>query len=278
MEVVYRLDTEAWKKRPLPADARSARERVEEGNRSFAALFDAESGAETHVVPVHEAALGAPGQAPPQRPFAAVLGCADARAPVELVFQQAFNDLFVVRVAGNVLGPEALGSLAFAAEHMVESLRIVTVLAHSGCGAVTAGVDAFLDVGAYPTGSFGVALRAIVDRTLLSIHESGQALAKVRGASVKAHPGYRSALIETAVAVNAGLTAMTLKRELSERLPVELGIAFGVYDLATHRVGVPGSRGGNGVALLDPPGDAPALEELAASVAASDKVATLLER
>jgi len=277
MEVVYRLDTTAWKSRVRPADGRSARERLEEGNRTFAALCDEDADASTNVIHVHEAALGAPGEAPPQRPFAAVLGCADARVPVELVFQQAFNDIFVVRVAGNVLGPESLGSLAFAAEHMAESLRIVTVLAHSGCGAVTAGVDAFLHTADYPTGLFGVPLRAIVDRVLLSIRVSDSALERVGAASARSRAGYREALIETAVAVNAALTAMTLERELAERVPRELGIAFGVYDLASHRVGIPGSMRDDAVALLEPPRDADALEALAAEVAASSKVATLLE-
>lgn len=276
MEVVYRLDTEGWKSRALPVDAGSARERLEAGNRVFAAMFAEDTDAEPHVIPVHEAALGAPGVAPPQRPFAAVLGCADARAPVELIFQQAFNDVFVVRVAGNVLGAEALGSLAFAAEHMAESLRIVTVLAHSGCGAVTAGVDAYLDTRAYPTGVFGMPLRAIVDRVLLSVRDSETALEAAAGGDVRRHPGYRAALIETAVAVNAGLTAMTLQRELADRIPRELGIVFGVYDLASHCVGVPGAGGHEGVALLDPPSDAAGLEALAARIAASDKVTSLL--
>jgi carbonic anhydrase len=277
MEVVYRLDTEGWKSRAMPANAREARERLEAGNRTFAALCDADAELQTSVIPVHEAALGAPGVAPPQRPFAAVLGCADARAPVELVFQQAFNDIFVVRVAGNVLGAESLGSLAFAADHMAESLRIVCVLAHSSCGAVTAGVDAFLDANAYPTGVFGMPLRAIVDRVLLSIGESKAALERVAGRSVHSQPGYRAALIETAVAVNAGLTAMAVERELADRLPQELGIVFGVYDLGTHRVGIHGSSGENGAGLLEPPRDVAGLDWIAATVAGSSQVAALLE-
>ena len=276
MEVIYRLDTEGWKSRALPADARSARERLESGNRRFAAMFDADADAEPNVIPVHEAALGAPGVEPPQRPFAAVLGCADARAPVELVFQQAFNDLFVVRVAGNVLGAEALGSLAFAAEHMADSLRVVTVLSHSACGAVTAGVDAYLDTAAYPSGVFGMPLRAIVDRVLLSVRDSEIALERTAGSGVRSDPGFRAALIETTVAVNAGLTAMTLQRELADRIPRELGIVFGVYDLATHRVGIPGAAGDDGVTLLDPPPDAAGLEVLAEGVAASEQITSLL--
>ena len=58
-----------------------------------------------------------------QEPFAAVLGCADARVPVEIVFGQGFNDLFVVRVAGNVLGDECLGSLDFAVSNLAAGLK-----------------------------------------------------------------------------------------------------------------------------------------------------------
>lgn len=276
MEVVYRLDTEGWQRRELPADARAARERLEQGNRTFARLFRAGADARPNVIAVHEAALGAPGVAPPQRPFAAVLGCADARAPVELVFQQAFNDLFVVRVAGNVLGAECVGSLAFAAEAMAESLRVVAVLAHSSCGAVSAAVDAFLDTARYPTGTFGGPLRSIVDHLIVSVHEASRALRRAAGASVESRPGYRDALIETAVCVNAGLTALTLQRELAERLPREVGVVFGVYDLATHRVGVPGFDAVDGVALIEPPVEAGGLEKLSSSVAGSARIAALL--
>ena len=75
----------------------------------------------------------------------AVLGCSDARVPIELIFKEGPNDLFVVRVAGNGLGSEVLGSLKYAVEHLGGSLRIIVVLGHSGCGAVSEAVDAFLE-------------------------------------------------------------------------------------------------------------------------------------
>ena len=182
----------------------------------------------------------------------------------------------MVRVAGNVLGAECLGSLAYAAEHMADSLRIVVVLGHSGCGAVTAGVDAFLDTAAYQTGVFGAPLRAIVDRVLLSVWQASQALEPRAGASVRESAGYRAALIEISVAVNAGLTAMTLREELVERVAGELGAVFGIYDLATHHVGVPGTGAVGEVALRAPPSDAAGLEALAASVAGNPQVQALL--
>lgn len=73
-----------------------------------------------------------------QRPFAAFLGCADSRVPVEIVFDQGFGDLFVTRVAGNVVNAEIVGSLEFAAE--VLDVKLIYVLGHTSCGAVTATV------------------------------------------------------------------------------------------------------------------------------------------
>ena len=71
-----------------------------------------------------------------QRPYAMILGCADSRVPPELVFGAGLGDLFVVRVAGNVLSPEVTGSLQYAGVHLHTPLLVV--LGHEGCGAVTA--------------------------------------------------------------------------------------------------------------------------------------------
>jgi carbonic anhydrase len=71
-----------------------------------------------------------------QRPFAAFLGCADSRVPVEIVFDQGFGDVFVTRIAGNVADPAIIGSIEFGAE--VLGAQVVYVLGHTRCGAVTA--------------------------------------------------------------------------------------------------------------------------------------------
>ena len=73
-----------------------------------------------------------------------VVGCSDARVPTEMLFGQGFNDLFVIRVAGNVLGDVCMGSVDFALNALSESVRVVVMLGHSGCGAVTGAVDAYL--------------------------------------------------------------------------------------------------------------------------------------
>jgi carbonic anhydrase len=73
-----------------------------------------------------------------QQPYATVLGCSDSRVPPELVFDAAFGELFVVRVAGNVLGPSILGTLQYAATHLHTPLFVV--MGHEGCGAVQAAI------------------------------------------------------------------------------------------------------------------------------------------
>ncbi|AFM26978.1 carbonic anhydrase [Desulfomonile tiedjei] len=75
-----------------------------------------------------------------QKPFAAVLACADSRVPVELIFDRGIGDIFVVRVAGNIAGPTETGSLEYAVEHL--GVRLIVVLGHSGCGAVRASAQA----------------------------------------------------------------------------------------------------------------------------------------
>jgi carbonic anhydrase len=71
-----------------------------------------------------------------QAPFAAILGCSDSRVPVEIVFDQGLGDLFVIRVAGNIVAPSLIGSVEFAAENF--GTRLVVVLGHTKCGAIEA--------------------------------------------------------------------------------------------------------------------------------------------
>jgi carbonic anhydrase len=98
-----------------------------------------------------------------QEPFAIVLGCSDSRVPAEIVFDQGLGDLFVIRVAGNIVAPSQIGSVEFAAERF--HTRLVVVLGHSGCGAI----EATLDELKRPAGKQSRNLRAIVDRVRPSI-------------------------------------------------------------------------------------------------------------
>jgi carbonic anhydrase len=127
-----------------------ALQRLREGNRRYAS--DMAAG-----LALHGAARRAElveGQAP----FAIILGCSDSRVPAELVFAQGLGDLFVIRVAGNIVAPSQVGSIEFAAERF--GSRLVVVLGHSGCGAV----EATLEELKRPSERRSPNLRAIVDR------------------------------------------------------------------------------------------------------------------
>jgi len=93
-----------------------------------------------------------------QRPFAIVLGCSDSRVPVEIIFDQGLGDLFVIRVAGNIVAPSLIGSVEFAASQF--GTRLVVVLGHSQCGAVIATLDQLRR----PVASQSPNLKDIVDR------------------------------------------------------------------------------------------------------------------
>ncbi|MGH6646310.1 carbonic anhydrase [Aquabacterium sp.] len=112
--------------------AREALARLREGNRRFVASVQSGQSLSGPAKPIE---LGQP-----QNPFAIILGCSDARVPAELVFDQGLGDLFVIRVAGNVVAPSQVGSVEFAASRF--GTPLVVVLGHSKCGAVLATIEA----------------------------------------------------------------------------------------------------------------------------------------
>ena len=129
--------------------AQEALRRLKEGNRRFV------EGITAHTEPhVHRRQGLVAGQAP----MAVILGCADSRVPAEIVFDQGLGDLFVIRVAGNVVAPSLVGSVEYATN--VTGTRLVVVLGHSDCGAVQASIDELLR----PNTLRSPNLRAIVDR------------------------------------------------------------------------------------------------------------------
>ncbi len=130
--------------------ARQALERLREGNRRF--VSDARI-SDAFVSRSRRAEL-----ADGQQPFAIILGCSDSRVPAEIVFDQGLGDLFVIRVAGNIVAPSQVGSVEFAAARF--GTRLVVVLGHSQCGAILA----TLEVLRRPDENQSRNLRAIVDR------------------------------------------------------------------------------------------------------------------
>jgi carbonic anhydrase len=106
--------------------ARKALALLQEGNRRFVSDI---TNRDANASGVRRLALAAA-----QEPFAAILGCSDSRVPVEIVFDQGLGDLFVIRVAGNIVAPSQIGSVEFAAEQF--GTRLVVVLGHTQCGAI----------------------------------------------------------------------------------------------------------------------------------------------
>jgi carbonic anhydrase len=130
--------------------AYEALERLREGNRRFAS--DAESSQALSTETRRHALVDG------QQPFAIILGCSDSRVPAELVFDQGLGDLFVIRIAGNIVAPSQIGSVEFAAERF--GIPLVVVLGHSRCGAIAATLEEVLR----PTTQQSPHLHSIVER------------------------------------------------------------------------------------------------------------------
>jgi len=206
--------------------AREALERLRAGNRRFVA----------NVRDSARFAGGARRMELPrsQEPFAIILGCSDSRVPAEIVFDQGLGDLFVIRVAGNIVAPSQVGSVEFAAARF--GTRLVVVLGHSECGAILATLEELKR----PSEKQSRNLRAIVDRVRPAIEgllEDG-----VRGS--------HGALVNKAVRLNIRASAGHLRHgsEVLERLIAKDGLLVvgAEYSLDTGVVdffdGVPEKR------------------------------------
>ena len=135
--------------------ADEALERLREGNRRFVSEVRSHDNLTSEA---RRSALTAG-----QEPFAIILGCSDSRVPAEIVFDQGLGDLFVIRVAGNIVAPSQIGSVEFAAERA--GARLVVVLGHSQCGAILATLEELKR----PTENHSRNLRSIVDRISPSV-------------------------------------------------------------------------------------------------------------
>ncbi len=134
---------------------RQALDRLREGNQRFASD---ERGPEVFVGHDRRTELAAG-----QDPFAIILGCSDSRVPAEIIFDQGLGDLFVIRVAGNIVAPSQVGSVEFAAARF--STNLVVVLGHSQCGAIAATIEELQR----PEENQSRNLRSIVDRVRPSV-------------------------------------------------------------------------------------------------------------
>ena len=179
--------------------AAAALERLRSGNRRFVDDMRRDAGA-THE---RRTALAAG-----QEPFAIVLGCSDSRVPAEIVFDQGLGDLFVIRVAGNIVAPSQVASVEFAAVRF--GTRLVVVLGHSQCGAILATLEDLERPGERDAAS----LRAIVDRVRPAVEE------------VVAAGGDPEHLVREAVRANVRRSVSLLRHgsELVERMVTTEGL------------------------------------------------------
>ena len=198
----------------IPAD--EALERLVEGSRRFA------NDAGRQVTLGGRTRRGE--LATSQEPFAVILGCSDSRVPVEMVFDQGLGDLFVIRVAGNVVAASQIGSVEFAAERF--GTRLVVVLGHTQCGAVTATLEELQR----PTGKQSPNLRSIVERIQPFVESLLETPLK----------GDTDQLIRTSVRANVRASVAALKHgsPILERLLAEdrLLIVGAEYSLDTGEV------------------------------------------
>ena len=217
--------------------AAEALRRLKDGNRRFVARIAADGAAAPPArAPAdgpQRAALGreaACGASPrialtqEQTPIAIVLGCSDARVPAEIVFDQGLGDLFVIRVAGNIVAPSLIGSVEFAAAQF--GTRLVVVLGHTRCGAIQATLEELRR----PAENQSPNIRSIVDR----VRPSVEVLLKTELARDE------EALVRHAVRANVGVSVNHLRHgsELLERLIREEGLALvgAEYSLETGEV------------------------------------------
>lgn len=154
-----------------------------------------------------------------QQPYATILGCSDSRVPPELVFDAGFGELFIIRVAGNVLGPSILGTLQYAAVHLHTPLFVV--LGHEGCGAVSAAIAARFH-GARARSRIALLLENIVP----ALDELDPTLPP-------------AALLGAAVEANVRWTMRDLLESpegMARAAQGDMKLVGGVYDLVTGRV------------------------------------------
>ena len=196
--------------------AAEALQRLKDGNRRF-----------VERVSSHEASLGASPRialTQEQKPIAIILGCSDSRVPAEIVFDQGLGDLFVIRVAGNIVAPSLIGSVEFAAAQF--GTRLVVVLGHTRCGAIQATLEELRR----PAENQSPNIRSIVDRVRPSVE--GLLRTELRNDE--------EALIRQAVRANVGVSVSHLRygSDVLERLIRNEGLAVvgAEYSLETGEV------------------------------------------
>ncbi len=172
---------------------------------------------------------------------------------------------------------EVLGSLKYAVDHLGGTLKLIVVLGHSGCGALTTAVDVFLNPRNYVTIAAKHSIRSILDRSLIVVQASANKLLSAFGSDVTNNPGYRQALIEASIVTNAALSAYSIQQEfIAHELP-ELRAAYGVYVLENREVWAPRPGNVNGTGLAEAPRDLAGFARLGDAVVQSGRIGSYIK-
>ena len=282
VEITYRYEANSSVESAPPSDAYAARRRLDAGSRAFASLLASlgrESGTARRVIQVDARDLGLLDEhvsAPTQRPYAAVLGCSDAQVPVELIFNEGPNDLFVVRVAGNVLGDDTLASLEIRRRspgrqpEARRRPRAQRLRCDHGRSRRVPGSAGYLSLAS--------------EHVLRSLIYAAGRRSRIReadgggmGPDVTRRPGYREALIETSVVANAALAAYTVQEALGGSAPDGLRAVYGVYLLHARETWALHGDGNSGRGWRSRPRDAAAFTEFGDAVIRSQRIASILD-
>lgn len=196
--------------------AKAALERLREGNVRFASDTRSVASLVTQLKRTEHAAS--------QSPFATILTCSDSRVPAEMIFDQGIGDLFVIRVAGNVVAPSLIGSVEFAAATF--STRLAVVMGHTSCGAVKATIDVLRNATSLPSDN----IRDIVDR----IRPAAKTVIEASGTKTDAE------VLQQAVRANVRTSADHLRhgsRILEDMVRTgQVAVVGAEYDLSTGLV------------------------------------------
>jgi len=179
-------------------------------------------------------------------------------------------------VAGNSLGTEVLGSLKFAVDHLSDNLKLIAVLGHSGCGALTTAVDVFLNPTDYLSIAGKHSLRYILDALLIVVQACAKKIHASFGPDISHHPGYRRALIEASIVTHAALAAFSIRQEI-QTSQTGLQVVYGVYLLETRQVWTPYASKMKGSGLTPAPYNEAEFVELGDAILHSDRIASLIK-
>ena len=257
IDFTYRFRPDDPKPLFVPRDWEDASVFLQAGNALICRFYDAcrrgglKPGSRPPVVEISASEAGGTPVGedglPIQMPFALMLGCSDARVPTELLFGQEFNDIFNIRVAGNVLAEEGIGSLLYALRTFSpapthpdgRSLRLAGVLGHRGCGAVKATVSTFQS-GPIAAKIFGDPIGSLVAKIAAPpLAVAAELFDAKYGAGASNEPGHFNRLVELVVYLNAAWVAHDVREWVEaegEETATRVGVIYGVFDPTDWRV------------------------------------------